>query len=443
MLDEGLGVGVHVFRIIMSIAPNSSSAAFPRMVIVSPTFNNERDLPEMLSGIGPLRLPIIVVNDGSTDDTGRTIDAWRAERASDRYAITHPTNRGKAAALLSGFAEARRLGFTHTLTIDSDGQHAAQDLQNLVGVTIRHPRAIIVGARPGKIPECPLGSFLGRRLSNHLVWLASGVRVTDSQSGMRSYPLELIEGLGVRAGGYAFETEVLARAGWAGLSVIETPIGGLYRVPGGRITHFRIARDTWEAVRMHARLIGRSLLPGNPVPRVPAATNCDAAERPSDVNRSIGTILHRALWWLGLRRLAEMATGGRQGRVCLAASVGVGLFMATIPVYGIKTIACLWLAAKFRLHPTVAIAVSSLSTPPLGFAFAFASLFVGHALLRGSLPKFDSLPAWSTFTLADARTLLTEWIAGSIVVGIVLGLLGYGLTRMLLHARRHTAVQSG
>lgn len=415
--------------------------AAPRFIVISPTYNHGPALPGFLEGLKTLALPIIVVNDGSTDGTSHTLEAWQTSGSSARVAVTHEVNQGKAAALRTGFAKARTLGFTHALTIDSDGQHAPADLRSLIERAIRHPRAIIVGARPSRIAGCPWKCLIGRRLSNHFVWVASGVRVLDSQSGLRCYPLDLIDGLGARAGRYAFETEILTRAGWAGVAVIEVPIAGIYEVSGGRVTHFRVGRDTRQAIRMHARLIARSLLPGDPVPRiaamaVPASIDDSAPQgNPVDpVDPMIGTILHRASWWFGPRRLRLMATGDLQDRKRLAASVATGLFMATVPAYGIKTVVCLWLASRFRLHPGVVIAVSSLSTPPLGFVFVFLSIVVGHVLLHGDAPTFDSLPSWSNFNLAAFRVLLWEWIVGSIIVGAVLALLSYGLVRLLLRS---------
>ncbi|MBS0197022.1 MAG: DUF2062 domain-containing protein [Planctomycetes bacterium] len=407
----------------------SSPVGSQRFVVVCPTFNNDGALPGVLTGVMRLGLPVIVVNDGSTDATSSILGTWAS--GPDRHVITHERNRGKAAALHTGFAKASALGFTHALTIDSDGQHVPSDLQLLIARSAENPRALIVGARPGRTAGCPAGSIIGRRLSNHFVWITSGVRVDDSQSGLRSYPLDLVEALGSKSGRYAFETEVLIRAGWAGARVVEVPISGVYKVPGGRVTHFRVGRDTWDAIRMHAMLLGRSVLPGDPVPRATWSNTTPATH----FSGSTGTVLRRACWWLGPRRLFEMATGDAGSRERLAASVAAGVFMAVAPLYGVKTIVCLWLAAKFRLHPAVVIAVSSLSTPPVGFVFVFLSLFVGHTLLHGAFPTLETLPAWSTFKLADARALLWEWIAGAAVVGSTLALLSYAALRIVLRTR--------
>lgn len=405
----------------MSPSIDPTQPAPPRFVVVSPTYNNVGTLVGVLEGLRALGLAILVVNDGSTDGSRGALEAWRAAEPASRFVITHEINRGKAAALLTGFAWARESGFTHALTIDSDAQHAPEDLRVLMARAVEEPGALVVGARPGGVAGCPWASRIGRFVSNHLVWVSSGLGVADSQSGMRCYPLGVVGGLGARASRYAFETEIIVRAAWAGVRIVEVPISGMYQVPGGRVTHFRKGRDSWGSLCLHARLISRSMLPGDPVPRVDTT-------RPRDP--AIGTILHRAGWWLGPRRLMLMVRGDVRARERFAASVATGFFMATVPLYGIKTATCLWLSARFRLHPAVVIAISSLSTPPLGFVFLFPSVVVGYLLLHGDSPT--ALPGWSTVTLADIRALLAEWIVGSLVVGAVLAMLSYVLARLML-----------
>jgi glycosyltransferase involved in cell wall biosynthesis len=231
-----------------------------RTAVVAPTFNHGGMLPEVLAALKELGLPVIVVDDGSTDGTARHLDQWTDGR--ERIAVHHEKNRGKAAALQTGFAAAAQRGFTHAATIDTDGQHEVYDLPLLLEVSREHPEALIVGSRPRRIEGYPLGGRIGRALSNYFVWLESGVRVGDSQSGMRVYPLEGIVGLNARASRYAFETEVLTLAGWAGIAVKERQIRCRYRIPQGRVSHFRVVRDSAAGVRMHARLLARSCFPG-------------------------------------------------------------------------------------------------------------------------------------------------------------------------------------
>lgn len=392
-------------------------------MIVAPTFNHCSALRRVLDQLDVVRAPIIVVNDGATDRTEQVLDEWTSGSGNgpDRMVIKHDVNRGKAAALQSGFAKADRLGFTHAVTIDTDGQHDPADLHALLRLLESESSSLIIGARKGERSAVPLLSRLGRAISNRLVWLECGLRVSDSQSGMRIYPLFHKHLLTGGAGRYGFETEVIVRAGWLGIHVVETPIRCIYDLAGGRTTHFRLARDTLASAGMHIKLLLRALLPyPTRVPRTDTG--------------STGSIPRRLARWFSPRRLISMATGDARSRERLAASVGIGLLMAMLPIYGMKTALCLWLSGRFRLHPLAVISISSLSTPPLGFAFVAASILTGSLLLHGRLPDLSAIDPRSTAQWTSVNTLLTEWIVGSVAAGGALGLVGYMLTRACLLA---------
>ena len=396
----------------------------PAIVIVAPTFNHAPALAAVLQSLDPLGFPIIVVNDGATDHTPAVLAQWLAGRnlPQPRLVVAHTSNRGKADALRSGFQEAIRLGFTHALTIDTDGQHDAADLPRLVEAARNRPEALVVGARSRNTDSAkpPWPSRVGRAISNRLVWLESGVRVTDSQSGMRVYPLAEMKFLSGHAARYGFETEVLTRAGWRAVPVVQTPIRSVYDPPGGRTTHFGLVRDSLAAAAMHARLLALALLPGH-------ARLADGHEDPGT-----GSIPSRLAAWFSPRRAWRMARAGEESQERLAASLGVGLLMATLPVYGVKTATCLWLSKRFRLHPLVVIATSSLSTPPFGLVFALLSICVGSLVLRADWPaitlrQLEASGAWHIM-----RTMLWEWVVGSVIAGTVLGLSGYWGARVML-----------
>jgi uncharacterized protein (DUF2062 family) len=398
----------------------------PRFVVVAPTFNHGASIGSVLRLLEACALPIIVVNDGATDDTASVLLQWRDGRAEDgsRFVLQHPSNQGKAAALRTGFAEAVRRGYTHALTIDTDGQHDPADLPALRRLATDHLGAMVLGARSTVNVSSPRASRIGRAISNRLVWLESGVCVTDSQSGMRVYPLAHLSLLDGGAGWYGFETEVLTRAGWHGISVLETPIRCIYDIPGGRTTHFRVGRDSLRAVAMHARLLGRSLLPG--------PKRVIAADAKTESTPSTGCLPRRLGGWFSPRRILRMARGSAAERKRLAASVGVGLLMATLPVYGVKTAACLWLSGRFRLHPLVVVGTSSLSTPPLGFLFIALSVCVGHLLLHAEWMGRGALQAAHGSPWTVTRLFALDWIVGSLIAGAALAALGYGMTRLML-----------
>src|SRR5262245_17633720 len=103
-----------------------------RYVVVAPTFNHAGLLRGVLDAIPAIGLPIVVVDDGSRDDTASTLEEWRTKDPGSRFVVTHGDNRGKAEALRSGFHDAEQRGFTHALTIDTDGQHNPADAAALL-----------------------------------------------------------------------------------------------------------------------------------------------------------------------------------------------------------------------------------------------------------------------------------------------------------------------
>jgi glycosyltransferase involved in cell wall biosynthesis len=251
-------------------------------VVVAPTYNNERTLAALITGVRAAALPLIVVNDGSTDATASILNAHANQPGVRTEA--HDANRGKARALATGFAAAAMQGYTHAATIDTDGQLPPDALPALLALARQHPRALVLGVRRWRIPNCPPRSLIGRAFSNTMVWCECGERVTDTQCGLRVYPLDLVRGAKCRAGGFAFETEIIARAVWGGWPVVQVPVECVYLPPAERVSHYRPGRDSLAALALHARLAitavgvrGRRLWParggtpaassGPPVPR--------------------------------------------------------------------------------------------------------------------------------------------------------------------------------
>lgn len=227
-----------------------------KAVVVMPTFDNAATLGEVIDSASRLGVSIIVVNDGSTDATAAVLQARSALQTGGGLTICHhDRNRGKAAALRTGFDAARAGGFTHAITIDTDGQHSADDLPALLKAAARQPQALVIGTRDEATAGYPSRSRLGRRVSNALVRLESGVTVRDSQCGLRVYPLDLVMRADCQSGHFGFETEIITRAGWAGVPVIGVGVSCKYLAPDQRVSHFKPWRDSLRAVAMHARLM--------------------------------------------------------------------------------------------------------------------------------------------------------------------------------------------
>lgn len=223
-----------------------------KAALIIPVYNHQNAIGEVIDEAVTLGLPVIVVDDGSTDRTPEII-----RQREGITVIRHPENRGKGAAILSGFGAAVDLNCDLALTMDGDGQHRPADGDNLLtaaGAGGRRP--LVVGSRQGMAGEnVPWTSRFGRGFSNFWVWVSGGPYLTDSQSGFRLYPLPETLELGVRARRYQFEVEVLVRAHRKGIPIVEVPVAVVYQAGGERVSHFRPWLDFWRNTVTFTRLI--------------------------------------------------------------------------------------------------------------------------------------------------------------------------------------------
>jgi glycosyltransferase involved in cell wall biosynthesis len=239
-------------------APSDSGS----ICAIIPAYQNGRTVADVVRRAMLAGLDLIVVDDGSTDGTGRALAGIGGIEV-----LTHPMNRGKGAALRSGFRRAMERGHEWAITLDADGQHDPAEIPRLVEAIRGGPRAVIVGARGMRAGGAPLRSHAGLALSNALVRVLAGKRLPDSQSGFRAYPLREVAALGLRARGFELEVEVLLKAAWAGLDIRHVPVS--VRYPGRRgerASHFRPVRDTARILlsSVRAALARASSLPEAP-----------------------------------------------------------------------------------------------------------------------------------------------------------------------------------
>lgn len=385
-----------------------------RPVVIAPTYNNACTLPDILARIAALGLPIIVVNDGSTDGTADLLATGMPQTTP----LTHPRNLGKAAALNTGFAAAISAGFTHAITIDTDGQLDPEEIPSLLNAATAHPNALIVGRRDDRIDGYPTRSRMGRRVSNLLVRLESGVRVDDSQCGFRVYPLGLIAAVRCSVGHYGFETEVITRAGWAGCAIEQVPVTCRYLPMGQRVSHFRPGLDTLRGARMHLFLLMRALLPYPRHPRWPDSTPRVACEP-----------FWRGLWnWLNPARAWRQLRQSEVARTEIAAGLAVGVFIANLPAYGLQSVLSLYTARRLHLHPLPVLLGSHLSTPPIGPLLIGVAIALGHLMLHGSLPAYADYDPRRAGWWAMLKPLLLEWSLGALLLGFVMSVLTFVLT---------------
>jgi uncharacterized protein (DUF2062 family) len=394
-------------------------------VVVAPTHNNRNTLEDIIARVRALGLPLIVVNDGSTDDTAAVLASPRWAADAGVTVITHARNRGKAAALRTAFDAAAAAGHTHAATVDTDGQLDPEQLPDLLALSRSSPHALVIGARDENTAGYPAKNRLGRRLSNLFVWMESGVRVSDSQCGLRVYPLDFVAAARCRSGRYGFETEVITRAGWAGLPLVEAPVRCHYFPKETAVSHFRPWVDSFRAIGMHGRLLLAALWPFTRRPRRAGGPARGAAT---------GSRWRRFVRWLNPVGAWRQLRADETGRETAAAGLAVGAFIANLPAYGLQTVLSLYVARRLHLHPVAVVAGSQLSTPPVGPFLVAAAVAVGHVLLHGRLPGL------SEYRAAAARggvwpvlgSFLVEWTLGALIVGLCCACITFAAASRLL-----------
>lgn len=220
----------------------------PSPAVLIPTKDNAGSIADVVRRAVGHGLPVYVVDDGSSDRSG--------ELALEQGAtvVTHPVNRGKGAALLTGMRVAADAGHTHVICLDADGQHDPADIPVFAEAIWREPEALYAGVRD--LSTAPGISRFGRAFSNFWIWVETGWRVGDSQCGLRSYPLRSVLGLDLGGSRYDLEVEVLTLALWEGIPVRDLPCRVYYPPKHERITSFRPlvdnARITWMNILLLA-----------------------------------------------------------------------------------------------------------------------------------------------------------------------------------------------
>lgn len=208
------------------------------LCVVIPTYNNAGTIGDVVRRTLPQCQHVIVVNDGSTDDTAAilaTIDGITV--------VTLPRNSGKGSALRAGFRKALAMGFAYAVTLDGDGQHYPEDIPLLTDALRLHPGALIVGARRLEGVERSKGAAFANHFSNFWFWVQTGRRLPDTQTGYRIYPLRSLHGLSLLTSRYEAELELLVFASWHGVEIISVPVRVYYPPKEERVSHFRPGKD--------------------------------------------------------------------------------------------------------------------------------------------------------------------------------------------------------
>jgi glycosyltransferase involved in cell wall biosynthesis len=227
-------------------------------LLLIPSYNTGPKVYETVRAARAHWNPVWVVTDGSTDGTPEGLREMAA-RDPGLTLIALPVNAGKGAAVLHGLNAARAAGFTHALTMDSDGQHPAELIPAFMQASIARPEAMVLG-RPVFDASAPLLRVRGRRVSNWWTNLETlGAGIDDSLYGFRVYPItELIAVMRRQPWmrRFDFDTEAVVRLAWRGVKPLNLPAPVKYlTAEEGGVSHFKYGRDNVLLSWMHLRLM--------------------------------------------------------------------------------------------------------------------------------------------------------------------------------------------
>jgi len=365
--------------------------------VIVPTYNNHKTLKKVLDSILGYTSNIIIVNDGSTDDTGEILKSY-----SQLTQIHHPENLGKGRALRNGFRKAIEMKFEYAITIDSDGQHFASDIPNFIAEIQNEPNSLLIGSRNMTQENVPKKSSFGNKFSNFWFKFETGIKLDDTQSGFRLYPLQLIPKQ-FYTNKFEFEIEVIVRSAWKGIPVKNIPIQVLYD-PAERVSHFRPFRDFTRISILNTVLVTNALL----------------YIKPRDFFR-------RAKKKGFKKFFLEDILESKDSNFKKSAAIALGIFIGISPFWGLQTILLFTFAALFRLNKVIAYLSSNVSFPPFIPFVIYGSLKMGSYFVSNETPLFLD----SSVTLDDIQKNATQYIVGSLILASVLALF-FGLVSYLL-----------
>lgn len=365
--------------------------------VIIPTYNNEITLGRVIEEVRAFTDQIIVVNDGSTDSTSKIL----ANYLSAIELIEFSKNKGKGAALRAGLKRAFEMGFEYAITIDSDGQHYADDIPVFIKEIEMTPESLLIGSRNMAHESVPKNSSFGNKFSNFWFWFETGISLDDTQSGYRCYPLKKINRIKFYTKRFEFEIESIVRASWTGVEVKNVPVKVLYNQE--RVSHFRPFLDFARISILNTILVVIAIL----------------YIKPRD--------LFRRVQQKGIKKFfIENVVKSSDSSAKKAKSIALGVFIGIAPLWGLQTIIVLALAVFLKLNKLIAFGFSNISIPPMIPLIVFGSLKMGHWILGGDQ---RSMPVESMEVDFEILTSLKEYIVGSLVLAslcaLVFGVTGY------------------
>jgi len=378
-----------------------------KICVIVPTYNNANTLAGVIADLKLYPYPIIVVNDGSTDSTESIL-----ANTENIVICSYSRNKGKGYALKTGFKKAILSGFDYAITIDSDGQHNAHEIGVLVEKSKENPSAIIIGARNLNAENMPGKNTFANKFSNFWFKVETGLKLDDTQSGFRIYPIHSIAKRKYFTRHYDFELEVLVRSAWQDIPVVSVPIHVNYLPKQEQISHFKPFSDFSRISLLNTVLVFIAFVWIKPV-RFFRKVN----------PKTIRTFLHEKIF----------ATKDSNKKIAL--SISLGIFLGMSPAWGYQMLIAYTLAHFFNLNRVIALVAANISIPPMIPFILYGGYRTGAWIFGNSMDLLD-------ITFETVKQNILQYLVGSIVFAtvsaVISGLSGYLLLNIFRFSRKDT-----
>jgi len=370
--------------------------------VIIPTYNNRKTLRRVIDGVLKYAAgqEVIVVNDGSTDDTMTILAAYGARiRVLDNV-----VNKGKGFSLRKAFAEAIRLGFENAITIDSDGQHLPSDIPLFIEAAIQNPGALLMGSRNMEQEGVPGKSSFGNKFSNFWFKVETGLTLPDTQTGFRLYPLAPLKRMSLFTTKFETEIEVIVKMAWKDVPIVPINIQVIYD-KDERVTHFRPFRDFTRISILNTWLVTLTLVYYLP-------------------RRLFRYIQKKGLWKI----IRDEAVKPDESNFSKAQSVGFGFFMGIVPIWGFQLMVGIPLSIVFRMNKVLFLTAAHISIPPAIPFIIYASYKFGGLFYRNGV----QITSLENITLQSIHVNFVQYFLGGTLLAAAVGAAGFIASFLLL-----------
>jgi len=377
-----------------------------KFCVIIPSYNNATKIEAVINEVLLQTNNVIVINDGATDNTAQLLAHYKNIKV-----ISYPQNKGKGYAVKKGFKKAIELGYEYAITIDSDGQHCAEDISKFINACFTNQNAIIIGNRSiikGKISR---KSSFANNLSNFWFLVITGIKLDDTQSGFRLYPIKKMQHILTLTRRYEFEIEIMVKASWQNIPIESIPISVIYPPENERISHFRPVVDFIRIGLLNSWLVFLSLTFFRPFAFIKKLNK-----------KNIVDFFNQNL------------VKTKDNNFKIVGSIMFGVFMGIIPLWGYQLITAIALAYVFRLNKLIVGVAANISITPMIPVIIYLSYLTGGIVLGTDISK---LPFNAGLSVELFTTNIKQYLIGSFVLAsFVSSLIGTFFYILLLFVRK-------